>query len=156
MLPVITGGDPAAYLAQARIEGVTLAGARGLFVHPLTSYTLPFAVQTALAIATHAHLPASQLAQKMEAHSLGHWQATGFYRLLGTMLFGAAEPDQRVRIFERFYRLPEPLIERFYAGRSTLPDMARVLVGKPPVPVGRALTALASDRPPLLFSNRKA
>ena len=156
VLPVITGGDPAAYLAQARIEGVTLAGARGLFVHPLTSYTLPFAVQTALAIATHAHLPASQLAQKMEAHSLGHWQATGFYRLLGTMLFGAAEPDQRVRIFERFYRLPEPLIERFYAGRSTLPDMARVLVGKPPVPVGRALTALASDRPPLLFSNRKA
>lgn len=156
VLPVITGGDPAAYLADARVEGVTLAGARGLFVHPLTSYTLPFAVETALAIAEDAHLPANQLAQKMEARSLGHWQATGFYRLLGTMLFGAAEPAERVRIFERFYRLPEPLIERFYAGQSTLADMARVLVGKPPVPVGRALFALASDRPPLLFSNRKA
>ncbi|MFC3101936.1 lycopene beta-cyclase CrtY [Altererythrobacter lauratis] len=156
VLPVITGGNPAAYLADARVEGVTLAGARGLFVHPLTSYTLPFAVETALAIAENAHLPASQLAQQMEARSLGHWQATGFFRLLGTMLFGAAEPAERVRIFERFYRLPEPLIERFYAGRSTLADMARVLVGKPPVPVGRALSALASDRPPLLFSNTKA
>lgn len=156
VLPVITGGDPAAYLAETRVQGVALAGARGLFVHPLTSYTLPFAVKTALAIAEDAHLPAHVLAQKLEARTLDHWQATGFYRLLGTMLFGAAEPSRRVRVFERFYRLPEALIERFYAGQSTLADMARVLVGKPPVPVGRALSALASDRPPLLFSNTKA
>ena len=36
-------------------------------------------------------------------------------------------------------RLPEGLIERFYAGRSTLPDKARILMGKPPVPIRRAL-----------------
>ncbi|HSG56996.1 MAG TPA: lycopene beta-cyclase CrtY [Paracoccaceae bacterium] len=153
VLPVITGGDPAAYLAAIRTPGVALAGARGLFSHPLTSYTLPFAVQTALAIAADASLPAADLCAKMEARSRAHWDATGFYRLLGNMLFGAAEPDRRVGIFERFYRLNEPLIERFYAGRSTLADKARILVGRPPVPIGRALHALASSRPTLDLSH---
>ena len=57
------------------------------------------------------------------------------------MLF-TAEPDERWRVFKRFYRLPEPLIERFYAGRSSRADSLRVVCGKPPVPIGRALKAL--------------
>ena len=150
VLPVITGGDPAAYLAANRTPGVVLAGARGLFTHPLTSYTLPFAIETALAIAADAELPGAQLAAKLEARSRAHWRATGFYRLLGSMLFGAALPHKRVAIFERFYRLSEPLIERFYAGRSTLADKARVLIGRPPVPVLRAIGALTSSRPALM------
>ena len=40
---------------------------------------------------------------------------------------------------EQFYRRPEPLIARFYAGRLTWADRARILVGRPPVPVARAL-----------------
>ncbi len=58
------------------------------------------------------------------------------------MLFRAAEPAQRYRILERFYRLPEPLIGRFYAGQSTLLDRLRILLGKPPVPIGRAIKAM--------------
>ena len=55
----------------------------------------------------------------------------GFYRMLDTMLFRAAEPDQRYRMLERFYRLPEPLIGRFYAGRSTLgATRLRILAGQ--------------------------
>ena len=60
------------------------------------------------------------------------------------MLFGAP-PERRLRVFERFYRLEEGLIERFYAGRSTLADRARILCGKPPVP----LAALGARQPPL-------
>ncbi|HEX2561365.1 lycopene cyclase family protein [Phenylobacterium sp.] len=45
-------------------------------------------------------------------------------------------------MLERFYRLPQPLIERFYAGRPSLADKVRILAGKPPVPVRRALAAL--------------
>ena len=33
-------------------------------------------------------------------------------------------------------------MSRFYAGRSTLYDKARVLTGKPPVPIFRALRCL--------------
>ena len=151
VLPVITGGDFAAYQAAQRIPGVAVAGARGGFVHPLTSYTLPFSVETALAVAADADLPGAQLAAMVEARARNHWRATKFYRRLGTMLFAAAEPEQRYRVFERFYRLPETLIERFYAARSTPLDRMRVLCGRPPVPLGGALVALAGRRriPPL-------
>lgn len=151
VLPVITGGSAARYLDEQSVPGVALAGARGLFSHPLTSYTLPFAVETALAIAADADLPGEQLAAKLAARSRSHWGHMGFYRLLGSMLLGAAEPHKRVAIFERFYRLPEPLVERFYSGRSTLLDKARVLIGKPPVALHRALRALFSQRPALIL-----
>ena len=51
ILPVISGGNFAAAQAEIAIPGVALAGARGGFSHPLTSYTLPFAADNALAIA---------------------------------------------------------------------------------------------------------
>lgn len=143
VLPVVTGGDFAAFQAGHRTEGVAAIGARGGFAHPLTSYTLPFAVETALSIAREADLPGEQLAAMIEARADDHWRATGFYRALGKMLFGAGEADERYRVFERFYRLPPPLIERFYAGRSTVADRARVLCGRPPVPVLGAVRALA-------------
>ncbi|MCL6250487.1 lycopene beta-cyclase CrtY [Altererythrobacter sp. KTW20L] len=149
VLPVITGGDPARHLEPLRIPGVALVGARGLFTHPLTSYTLPFAVKAALAVTAEADLPGDQLAARIDAMARRHWAATGFYRLLGSMLFGAALPHRRAGIFERFYRLPEPLVERFYAARSTFADKARILIGKPPVPVMRAMRALVTKRPSL-------
>jgi lycopene beta-cyclase len=142
VLPVITGGDFAAFQAAHRTHGVAVVGARGGFVHPLTSYTLPFAAATALAIAREADLPGDQLAAMIETLARHHWQRTAFYRTLGRMLLGAAVPEERYKVFERFYRLPAPLVERFYAARSTWADRARVLCGKPPVPVLRAARAL--------------
>ena len=58
------------------------------------------------------------------------------------MLFGAAVPDQRWRIFARFYGLRAPLIQRFYAGRSTITDRVRILCGRPPVPIRDAMRTL--------------
>lgn len=149
VLPVVTGGDFAGWQRESAVAGVARAGARGGFLHPLTSYTLPFAVQTASAVAAEAELPGDQLAALLAARGRRLWRRTRFFRRLGAMLFGAAEPAARYRIFERFYRLPEPLIERFYAARPALADKARVLTGKPPVSVGRALAALARAGAPL-------
>jgi lycopene beta-cyclase len=149
VLPVVTGGDFTALQQAQRIEGVAVAGARGGFGHPLTSYTLPFAVETAHALAAEAELPGAGMAAMLEARAQRHWRATRFYRRLGAMLFGAARPDERWRVFARFYRLDEGLIERFYAGRSTLADRARILCGRPPVPLSRALGALTGGQPPL-------
>ncbi|WP_095012851.1 lycopene beta-cyclase CrtY [Tsuneonella mangrovi] len=149
VLPVVTGGNFAAFQAARRTEGVANAGTRGGFFHPLTSYSLPFAVETALAIARDADLPGVQLAAMLEARARNHWAKTRFYRRLGRMLFGAAKPDERWRVFARFYSLREPLIERFYAGRSTRIDRTRILCGKPPVPISSAIGALASKGNPL-------
>lgn len=150
VLPVITGGDGAAHRAMLSAPGVALAGARGLFSHPLTSYTLPFAAETALAIARGLPLEGAALAAMVEDRFAAHWRRTRFYRDLGRMLFQAAVPEQRWRVFARFYRLPEPLIGRFYAGRSTALDKLRLLTGKPPVPLGRGLTALLGKGAPLV------
>lgn len=150
VLPVVTGGNLRRWQAERRIEGVARAGAHAGFLHPLTSYTLPYAVETALAVAREGDLPGDQLAAMLEARARQHWRRTKFYRRLGSMLFGAAEPNERWRVFERFYRLDRGLIERFYAGRSTMADKVRVLCGKPPVRIGRAYQALTSSRPPLV------
>ena len=148
VLPVVTGGDFARWQAERRVEGVGRAGAQAGFLHPLTSYTLPFAVETALAVARDAALSGPALAAMLEDRARAHWRGTKFFRRLGAMLF-AAEPTQRRQVFERFYRLDGGLVERFYAARSTAGDRLRVLCGKPPVPLGRAVSALLSTGTPL-------
>ena len=150
VLPVITGGDFDAYRASLTTHGVALAGARGGFVHPLTSYTVPIAVRNALAIAAAASDGLGALPDLVESRAKQHWRDTAYYRLLGKMLFEAAEPEERYRVFERFYRLPEPLISRFYAARSTPLDKMRILTGKPPVSMSRAVRALLGKGAPLV------
>jgi lycopene beta-cyclase len=150
VLPVVTGGDFAAYRAGHTVPGVALAGVRGGLAHPLTSYSLPFAVEAALAIAADADLPGDQLAAMVDARARAHWRAMRFYRRLGAMLFGAGAPRHRYRMFARFYQLPPALIERFHAGRSTRADRARILCGKPPVPVIGAARALLGSGQPLV------
>jgi lycopene beta-cyclase len=153
ILPVISGGDFGAALSEVAIPGVALAGARGGFSHPLTSYTLPFAVDNALAIAgliaRRPEVSGEELAAFCQRRARRHWRATAYYRMLSRMLFEAAEPGKRVVVFEHFYALRGALVERFYAGRSTWPDRLRILTGKPPVAIPRAIRALFSSGKPL-------
>ena len=150
VLPVITGGDFAAWQDERRIEGVARAGAHAGFLHPLTGYTLPAAAGNALAVAREAHLPGPQLAAMLDERARAHWGRTRFYRRLGSMLFDGAKPRRRWKVLARFYRLPAPLIERFHAARSTRVDRLRILCGKPPVSPFRATKALLTSRPPLV------
>lgn len=148
ILPVITGGNFVGALDDIRIPGVAMAGSRGGFSHPLTSYTLPFALGNALAIARllweRPSLSGAELARFCDDRAKNHWRSTGFYRLLGRMLFEAATPEHRVDVFQHFYGLSDPLVERFYAGKTSWPDRLRILSGKPPVAVSRAMKAMIS------------
>lgn len=146
VLPVIGGGDFAAFWPQG---SPARAGARAALVHPLTSYSLPDAVRFAMDVTAMTDLSGASLARASYASARAHWRQGSFYRMLARMLFGAAEPQRRYRMLERFYTLPEPLIERFYAGRSTLPDRLRILAGRPPVPVGAAIASLSGGGRPL-------
>jgi lycopene beta-cyclase len=109
--------------------------------HPLTSYSLPDAVRSAIWLAEKAPLD-HRLAAATRTRARRHWKRGAFYRLLSALLFRAAEPEKRYRVLERFYRLSGPLIGRFYAGESRLSDKLRILSGKPPVPLGRAIKVL--------------
>ena len=137
VLPVITGGDFERYWASTGAGAK--AGIRAGLCQPTTGYTLPDAVRLALTIAAAPDLSQAALDPVTYEHARSAWRSRGFYRLLDRLLFQAAEPGERWRVLERFYRLPPDLISRFYASRSTLADKVRTLAGRPPVPFGRAL-----------------
>jgi lycopene beta-cyclase len=138
VLPVVIAGDfDRLWPASDRTARI---GVRAGMFHATTGYSLPDAVRTAAALpglVDQAELPAI-----LRGRAAASWRRQRFYRMLGAMLFRAADHDVRYRIFERFYRLSPGLIARFYAGRSRGGDKLRLLSGKPPVPVGRALAAL--------------
>jgi len=138
VLPVAMGGDFEAFWPAG--EPVGRIGLRGGFFHPTTGYSLPDAVRTAILLARQRDL--GSLGGLLRAEAARLWRQRGFYRLLNRMLFRAAAPEQRYRVLEHFYRLDPDLIARFYAGRSTAADKMRILSGRPPVPVARALMAL--------------
>jgi lycopene beta-cyclase len=141
VLPITLSGDIEAFWQEA--GGMARSGlAAGLF-NQATGYSLPDAVRLAdlLAAQPIASLAAEKLFDVVRTHALGRWKEQRFFRLLNRMLFRAADPDQRWRVIERFYGLPAPLIQRFYAGCPTPLDKLRILSGKPPVAVGAAMRA---------------
>ena len=137
VLPVVHGGDFDRYWPKD--DPVARAGVRAGLFQPMTGYSLPDAVRFACWLADQ---PLDDLPAATRAYAARHWRGGGYYRLLGKMLFGAAKPAERWRIFDRFYRLSPDLIQRFYAGRSTLADRARILCGRPPVPIRDAMRTL--------------
>ncbi|WP_088185199.1 lycopene beta-cyclase CrtY [Sphingobium sp. Z007] len=137
VLPVVHGGDFDRYWPKD--DPVARAGVRAGLFQPMTGYSLPDAVRFARWLADQ---PLDGLPAATRAHAKAHWRRGGYYRLLGKMLFGAAVPDQRWRIFARFYRLRADLIQRFYAGRSSPTDRLRILCGRPPVPIRDAMRTL--------------
>ena len=141
VLPVVAGGDFDG-LWRATGGQIARAGSRAGLFHAVTSYSVPDAVRFALALARQDDLSGQALAVFSEEWARRHWQRGRFDRALSSMLFAAAEPRDRYRVLQRFYRLDQRLIERFYAGRSTALDKMRILAGRPPVAVGRAIGVL--------------
>jgi lycopene beta-cyclase len=139
-LPIVLSGDIEAFW-DASGPGVPRAGMRAALFHQTTGYSLPEAVRLADAIAASPDLRSPALYALTRQRSREAWRRGRFFRLLNRMLYRAAKPQQRYRVLEHFYRLPEPLIGRFYAGRVTWRDKMRVLSGRPPVPVVQALRA---------------
>ena len=143
VLPVVTGGQFDTFWPAT--DTLARGGVRAGLFHPLTSFSLPDAVRFASWLAARAPLD-SRLGGATRNFAEAHWRRGKFDRLLARMLMEAADPPRRYRVLERFYRLPAPLIARFYAGRSTLFDRARILAGRPPVSLARAIRAIGGTR----------
>lgn len=148
VLPIALGGDIEAFwdaAPQGAEDDVARAGMRAALFHPLTGYSLPDAVALALKIASQRDFSGDALYRLTREHATERWRERSYYRFLTRMLFLAAAPEKRYRVLERFYRMPQALIERFYAGRSTMADKARILIGKPPVPVMKAARVMREE-----------
>jgi lycopene beta-cyclase len=151
VLPIVLAGDPGRIWPRAE-AGLPRTGIRAGLFHHTTGYSLPEAAGLADELARLAAAPAglgtsARIGPLIRRRFLRRWRQQGFYRMLNRLLFVAARPDERYRIMQHFYRLPEPTIARFYAGRSTPMDAFRILTGKPPIPIPRALWSLLKPLP---------
>lgn len=146
-LPITLAGRFDAFHAEG--QGIARSGLRAGLFHPVTGYSLPEAVRLADLLASTPDLSAPTLQPLLYRYRRALWRRQRFFRLLNRMLFLAGAPDNRWRVLERFHRLPGGLIQRFYAGTLTLGDKARLLAGKPPVPVLPAVKAMLDFAPPV-------
>ncbi|SMD08569.1 lycopene beta-cyclase [Fulvimarina manganoxydans] len=145
VLPIALSGDIDAFWADR--EGLPASGLSAALFHPTTGYSLPDAVHLADRIATLPDHSNAALFDATRRQSIDAWADRGFFRMLNRLLYLAGDPAERYRILEHFYRLPEPVVSRFYAARLTRGDKLRILTGKPPVSVRSALRVLASRHP---------
>lgn len=134
-LPVVMAGDFDKLWPKG--DEVARIGVRAGVFQATTGYSLPDAVRFAALLVEAIDAP--DLPQRLRQFAADAWKRQRFYRMLDNLLFRAAAPEERYRILERFYRLSPRLIERFYAGQSTLTDKLRIVSGKPPVPFWRGV-----------------
>lgn len=152
-LPITLAGDArACWREQA---GQPCSGLRAGLFHATTGYSLPQAVALAERIARAPALSHESLFSLIRDYALCQWRRQRFFRILNRMLFLAGPPGQRWQVMQRFYRLNPALIARFYAGQLTFADKARLLSGKPPVPVLAAMRAILKHSPRLRALNHE-
>jgi lycopene beta-cyclase len=145
VLPIVLGGDIETFWDDGPVD-VARSGMRAALFHPTTGYSLLEAVRLADELVALPVLNSNGVYEHTRSRSIALWRQHAFFRLLNRMLFQAAAPDKRFKVFERFYGLPTGLIQRFYAGRLGWIDKIRVLTGRPPVPVHRAIRCLRERR----------
>jgi lycopene beta-cyclase len=114
---------------RAPERGLVRGGYQGGFFHPTTGYSFPLAVRFALEV---ARTSAAELPARIHALARAEQRQQRFAALLNRMLFRGFAPHDRYNVLERFYRLPVPTIQRFYALTLTPADRARIVCGRPP------------------------
>ena len=143
VLPIAMAFNAEAFWADEAGGAVPVGMRAGLF-HPVTGYSLPLAARVADIVAnTPGDTP--HVFACVRSFALAEAKRQKFLRFLSRLLFRAAASAERRKILERFYSLPTPLIERFYANQLTLADRARILIGEPPVPIRNAFACLSEQ-----------
>jgi lycopene beta-cyclase len=142
VLPVVLDGSLAMVWPDGETGGAVRSGMRSGLFHQTTGYSLPFAARAADRIASLGELNSDSVAGALRKLAEGAWERQVYFRLLNRFLFIASQGAERRRIFERFYRLPQSLIERFYAADLKTRDKVRIVFGRPPVSLTRALGAI--------------
>jgi len=145
VLPITLDGDIEAFWDDDPAR-MPRSGLRAALFHPGTGYSLPNALQLADRLAGHTDWSAEAVYAATRDASTALWESTGYYRRLNRLLFLAAQPHERFKVLARFYGLNAGLISRFYAGTNSRYDKIRIMVGKPPLGVGPAISTLLGRR----------
>ncbi|TJZ93834.1 lycopene beta-cyclase CrtY [Paracoccus gahaiensis] len=146
ILPIALAHDAQGFWDD-HASGAVPVGLRAGFFHPVTGYSLPYAARVAdMVAALPGPLTTDRLRPALRDFALDRARQDRFLRLLNRMLFRGCAPERRYTLLQRFYRMPEGLIERFYASTLTNADRLRIVTGKPPIPLRTAFRCLP-ERP---------
>ena len=132
-------------IAPPTDPSLPVIGVRAGFFNSTTGYSVPDAVRVAEGLSrvlAEGEGNVSAVKTYLGDYGRNLQKRESYFRLLNRMLFRAAEPEKRFEVLQRFYRLSEGLVERFYSGRLRWHDRFRILAGKPPVPISKALRCL--------------
>jgi lycopene beta-cyclase len=133
-------------MATDRDDNSAKIGLGGGFAVAATGFTVPHALEVADVVAQAIAKGGPEAAPAAVArHRRVHLRRERYARLLNRMFFRAAEPQKRYIVLQRFYGLNDGLIRRFYRNGLRWRDKARILIGKPPVPVSRAIANFSED-----------
>jgi len=117
-------------------------GDEARFVHPVTGHSGAASLRMIQDILDRSNLTMASLRkcirERLEKESSNYH----YLSLMNRLLFLATKNENRYKIFEKFYQYPEPLIDRFYAGKLTLMDRARIVMTKPPTSMQSTIDAL--------------
>lgn len=119
----------------------TPIGMRAGYYHGVTGNVLPQAMKSAWLIADKIKTDGGKLGAaqaEMDQHEYDHYREEKFLRLFNRMLFRATKPEKRYKVLQRFYGLPQDLIERFHAGTYSRKDQLRILMSRPFLPLYKA------------------
>ncbi len=122
-------------------------GAKADRYQAVTGYSFPFILSDLVQISElmHAGLNSSQiLTWQKKTLPTQNWR-NKFYLILNRMMFVGAADTERYKILQRFYELDESLIQRFYSGLTSKKDAFRILLGRPPIKLSKAISAVFSD-----------
>lgn len=125
----------------SHLENITSNSLAGLF-HDVTGYSFPDAIRLIELITREANPNIESISAIIAEYKEARRGNRKYFQLLNRMMFKAAVPHHRYRVLEHFYKLPQPLIERFYRGEINTQDKFRILMGKPPVPVVKAIKSI--------------
>ena len=106
------------------------AGYQGGWFHPATGYSFPIAARLASFIA--GRRPSEVIGADLHALWRAQLRQIRFCHRLNRLLFRWFAEGDEWHVVERFYRLPAPVIRRFYALEISAADRARILIGRPP------------------------
>jgi lycopene beta-cyclase len=151
-----SGVLPMPWAGPRRAAEETLAiGYRGGFFHPGTGYSLARSALVANRIASVLSTTPVELRAQAAANALAEcrkrWAVDDrFGRLLNRLAFTVVPPSWlRRHVFERVYRLPQPTLQRFYAGRTSLGDRIALATA----PLRTPLFSTTDKHAPLLGEN---
>lgn len=129
-------------------------GMRGGYFHATTGCVLAESARIAEFLVTLDDLT-TQAARSGLMRTRRPWLSRQrFYRLINRLIFYASEPSLRYMVLQRLFEQPPDLVERFFSGRTTWRDRFRIVTGRPPIPLDRALRSLSEKSFEMWADNR--